>query len=77
MFQVPKLYKNGVIDPNAIINYNAILKSANVLKTEYFKVNDTFGIKIHSTEEKYNSQFSNIIHINEIFHDENGLEFFL
>ena len=47
--------------------------------TENFKVNDTFGIKIHSTEEKYNSQFSNIIHIDEIYHDEGfiGLELFL
>ena len=44
--------------------------------TENFKVNDTFGIKIHSTEEKYNSQFSNIIHIDYINHDENGLELF-
>ena len=47
--------------------------------TENFKVNDTFGIKIHSTEEKYNSQFSNIIHIDEIYVDEGfiGLELFL
>ena len=70
------MYKNGVIDPNAIINYNAILKSANVLTTENFKTNDTFGIKIHSTEEKYNSPFSSIIQIDKIFHSNDGLEHF-
>ena len=64
------LFKNAATDPNAY------LTSSNVFITENFKVNDTFGIKNFSTEEKYNSPFSNIKQIAKIRHTEDGLEFF-
>ena len=72
IFQIPKLYKNGVIDPNAV------LKGANIFEVEIstFKVNDIFKIKIHSTEEKYNSVFSNTITICSI-KSLKGLDFFI
>ena len=51
-FQVPKLYKNGVLDTNGRET------TATYIKTINANPRDVFRVKIHSTEAKYNGPFS-------------------
>ena len=78
--QVPRLYRNGVIDWNAVLlieNKSLCPNNTYCFKVEYIDVNDVFKVKIHSTEGKYNSPFSNYIRIDKIRRTKWELVFFL